>query len=698
MKRFHPFLIFIGLFILFPAAAHSQAWSGIIDPKRAVDWSGAGIPGGVPSASWTQCGATLPSSSTASQINTAITACGANQFVLLGPGTFNLAGAIKISGKNNVAVRGSGANSTFLVFSSSSGSGCNTGQSQVIGMCGPDAFYPAQPPPNIVDWSAGYAQGTNQITLSSTAGLNLNTSANPTLLFLNQNDTGFSGYNPSSGTATDNGNYFVCAPTYNTTGPVGCSANGPNGSIGTTLNNRWQYEMVTITAINGNVVTISPPLKHPNWTSGQSPKAWSSRMMRGSGIENVSIDLGTGASSVAIGMWGCYQCWVSGVKIINIQNFGLEIQESSHSIIQNSYFANSTGADPYGILMGGLSADCLYVNNIFQGVRSPIVFNGVDEGTVVAYNFSIYDKNSGSTFGSVWAHAAGDDFHLFEGNIGTGLVLDNLHGSHMNETAFRNFYTGWESCAINCPGANHDFGATALAYEFDTRYGQSIANVAGTPGYHNTYQGGAFGCGKFIYCLGMGNPAVGGGMPTDPLAASTLLRWGNWDSVTNAVRWCGNSSNTGWSTTCASTSEVPTDAPLYPNAVPTVGDTSAGQPALPASFYYSSMPAWWPSGIPWPPIGPDVSNGSVGQCAGALNVAGKFNGVAALNASQCAGSGLNTAWGGHVNGIPAMVCYLNVMNGPPDGSGPVLAFDANTCYGAVAPRPNPPTKVSAVVN
>jgi len=35
------------------------------------------------------------------------------------------------------------------------------------------------------------------------------------------------------------------------------------------------------------------------------------------------------------------------------------------------------------------------------------------------------------------------------------------------------------------------------------------------------------------------------------------MRWGNYDTVTGAVRWCGNSSSPTGSSTCASTSEVP---------------------------------------------------------------------------------------------------------------------------------------------
>jgi hypothetical protein len=116
----------------------------------------------------------------------------------------------------------------------------------------------------------------------------------------------------------------------------------------------------------------------------------------------------------------------------------------------------------------------------------------------------------------------------------------------------------------------------------------------------------------------------------DPLVATTLMRWGNYDVVNNAVRWVA--------------SEVPSGLSLYANPVPSTQ-------TLPASFFLSAKPSWWASAIPWPAMGPDVTGGN-------------SSGVA-----------------GHANMIPAQVCYLNIMGGPADGSGNPLTFDAYACYG-----------------
>ena len=156
-----------------------------------------------------------------------------------------------------------------------------------------------------------------------------------------------------------------------------------------------------------------------------------------------------------------------------------------------------------------------------------------------------------------------------------------------------------------------------------SRFFNVVGNVWGKSGVQTGYESGSVP----VYNIGSGDEIV----PNDPVVKESLLLWGNWDVVTNATRWCGSSSDTGWSTTCGSASEVPAGYAYYPNPLPTKGDTGAGQSGLPASFYYASQPPWWPSGKAWPLIGPDVSGG---------NIAGT---------------------GGRANTNPAEDCFLNVM-------------------------------------
>src|SRR6267378_3006141 len=96
-----------------PAVVHAQLWSGILSQSRAVDWSNAGVQGGIPNRT-TIC-ATLNAGATAAQINSAISACPSNQVVFLNAGTYNLTG-LNFGSKNNVTLRGAGPDKTFLKF------------------------------------------------------------------------------------------------------------------------------------------------------------------------------------------------------------------------------------------------------------------------------------------------------------------------------------------------------------------------------------------------------------------------------------------------------------------------------------------------------------------------------------------------------------------------------------------------------
>ena len=138
-----------------------------------------------------------------------------------------------------------------------------------------------------------------------------------------------------------------------------------------------------------------------------------------------------------------------------------------------------------------------------------------------------------------------------------------------------------------------------------------------------------------------GNQAKYPTMPNDLLVRSTLMRWGNYDTVTGSARFVA--------------SEVPSGLSLYANPIP-------ANNVLPASMYLSSKPLWWGPG-PWPAIGPDVTGGNV--------------------------SGV----GGHVSKIPARLCFENIMGG--SFSSGVLSFNAGKCY-APAGAPAIPTNLKII--
>jgi len=672
------------LFFCFSHRAYGQAWSGILDPSRGIDWTQAGVVGGIPSGTWTQCGATIAASASAATIQAAINACGTNQYVQLGTGTFTLSTFLVM--KSNMVLRGMGANQTTLTFGSGAfGGGCFLGGATICftldGSTYNNSSDSAPGASNAANWTAGFSQGTTSITVGSVGSVGIK---NGQYIYLDQaNDT------------APNSNLFICDII------TTCAIEG--GAPGRTIGgvNHSQLQIVKVTAgcpslCTGTgpfTLTITPGLYGVNWSSGKSPGAWfPTTALSNSGVENLTIDNETGMldNGSTINFMNAFNCWVSGVTSIKGGRAHVWITDGAHITVQNSYFYQTQDAQSqsYGI-EEDVATDNLVVNNIMQQVTAPLI-SGAQFGDTFAFNYMINHFQIGSAncmYPNMINHDTAE-YNLWEGNFAENVEGDVVHGTSGLNTVFRNLLTGYE-LGKTC-------STIAVAFDAYNRDENVVGNILGTPGITTLYYiTDPFNAGG-VYDSGL----VHGGIGPDSVVGTTMLRWGNYDNVTGATRWCGNSSDTGWSTTCGSTSEVPTSgvgSPSYANAVPSKGDTGIGQSAMPASFIYASQPSWWPSGKPWPPIGPDVTNGNIGQCNG-----GTYAALMATAAGQCTGGALSAhVNAGHANSIPAMDCYFS-MGGPPDGSGSVLNFNAASCYSAASgspppPPPAPPTSLTATI-
>jgi hypothetical protein len=216
-------------------------------------------------------------------------------------------------------------------------------------------------------------------------------------------------------------------------------------------------------------------------------------------------------------------------------------------------------------------------------------------------------------------------FNLYEGNVVNSLKADDMHGTTNAQTVFRNYFIGKEP--------EKTVNTIPKQLEAYSRHYNLIGNVLGTVGYHSVYEtstatGGAD-ANSSVFVLGYNQDCGLGlpGMSYDVNVRTTLMRWGNYDVASGAVRW--------------NNSEVPAQIPLYSNAVP-------ASHRLPASFFLTAKPSWWPSAVPWPPIGPEVTDGP--------------------------------GPGGHAYQIPAQVCHNNTSR----NSAGLPLFNPGSCYSASA--------------
>lgn len=591
--------------LLFCSTLFGQAWSSILDPSRAIDWSNVGIPGGIPVRN-TIC-STLTSSATSTTINAAIAACPSGEVVYLGAGTYTLSAGITFIGTSNVTLRGAGPTQTILKFTGYATCDIHADVCVRASSIGWEGGASQQPGGSMAcSWTAGYAQGTTSITLNSCGGT---PPLNQMLILDQANDT------------TDTGGVYICDTT-----ATGCTWKGlgAGNSDGRTIGgvDYSSQQIVYVTSVSGSgsgpyTVGISPGLYMNNWRSGQNPGAWWVPQVSGDSIENMTLDHTAAGTGPAAGLdfFSCYECWAKNIRSIDANHDHVIIQQGARNVVRDSYFYidQSYGTQSYGIY-GAAVSDLLIENNIFDSVDTPLIFDAV-QGVVVGYNFSTNNLNVTADFmqSSYLSHNAGSGMDLWEGNNLNATGCDDTWGASVEGTLFRNVFPGWLLSRTQ--------GTIPLEWDAFCRGYNVVGNVLGKASYHTQYQSyppstGVSACQTTIYVIGWSGPGycyTYSGMVDDLLVMSTMLRWGNYDVVNAAVEW--------------NSSEIPTTGVPYINGNPVPATHS-----LANSWYLTSSPPWWttPWGTPaWPSVGPDVTGGNIPNM------------------------------GGYANNIPAELCYAN---------------------------------------
>jgi hypothetical protein len=672
------------LFLLVASSlcASAQAWSTFLDPSRAVDWSSVSfkIPNytiNCPTQPSLTAGDQTAATANRISLEAALASCDSTHNVVNIPaGTYYIDGW-NYGPRGKRVVRGAGPMSTTVILTATATCGLMNGICLAPSSVQNHGGTYIMPPSGKQQcaWTGGLSQGSNPITLSQCGGGPPPVGA---MLYLDQaND------------AVDTGGIFVCdTSTYSTYQCTNQKVGNNNGRVIGGVG-RSQQQVVAVTAVVNNndgtyTVTLSRPVYFTNIRAAQSPGVYWLNMTQNDGLENITIDHGSVTANTPIAIVNCYQCWVRNVRSLTSKRAHVLIWNGLDDVVRDNYFyaAQGAGSQSYGVEFE-VTSGVVVENNIFHQTTTPIM-SGQGAGNVVGYNYSVNNiYNSTFMMFSNYAHNAGNEMNLWEGNNLNGINCDaSSWGSSAQGTFFRNFVNGWQSGKSNAtfPIA---LGGRCRAFNL-------IGNVLGQPKVHSNYEsyatsstagvnGGTSNVNSSIYSLGWtGIAGIGGcsGPPTcDSLVRPTLMRWGNFDTATGTTKWDAGE---------ASATAVP-----YVNANFSSSYFSSLSPALPASLYYNSKPSWWPTSKAWPPIGPDVSSGNLGVCNGA------YKGSQATAAGQCGGGGdLNIGWAAHANSIPAQDCYLNVMQGPPDGSGSVLSFDARQCYGSTIPAP---TGVKATV-
>ncbi len=342
-----PIAFAIFLCLSWSGSSFGQAWSGILSPSRAIDWSHAGatISTSRTQCVTSQCASVSGGNVTSASVDAAISSAPASTFVLIPAGTFVITNGITFSSKSNITLRGSGSNSTFLIFA-----GANSGGPAEAMMCAPPARIRTMRggPSNSASWtgtngaSGAYVQGASSILVSSISNLAV---GNP--IILDQLDDHS---DPGSGHL-----YVGCEGGGAGWDPsTACYAGaGPNGferGSNSPATIRGQQQIVNVTSISGTGpynVGITPGIYADNWRSSQSPGAWwASNPVRGDAVENISLDHTAGGDGITF--LNCTGCWVKGIRSVRASITGtawshVYLAICNHCTVRDSYFTASTG-------------------------------------------------------------------------------------------------------------------------------------------------------------------------------------------------------------------------------------------------------------------------------------------------------------------------------------------------------------------
>ena len=164
-------------------------------------------------------------------------------------------------------------------------------------------------------------------------------------------------------------------------------------------------------------------------------------------------------------------CWVHGVEFDDAGRSHIYITNSNNLEFKGCYFHHGHdyggGGNGYGIQIGERSGKCLIENNVFGRLRHAIVLSDSANHNVIAYN-SMDEQHAEYPFivdpfewvtPDMCIHGHNDSFdgpgpleNLFEGNCGSFVRIDNVHGSNgPRNLIFRNRANevGLEICGGN---------------------------------------------------------------------------------------------------------------------------------------------------------------------------------------------------------------------------------------------------------
>jgi chitodextrinase len=566
LKLLTVFLLYIGISIINSQVIHSQAvnhkwftdntttvtnqslkqisYLETIPPDRRIIWN-PGIPGGIPdypmainvkNSPYNAIGDGIADDLNA--IQSAIDACPKGSAVFLPAGKYRITNQLRIT--KGIVLRGESPTNTKIMLDSKETNFISAGSWM---------------PDKAIDIISGYEKGSNTIVVADATTI----SAGDYITLYQDNESGLVFSEESGG--------GICT----WCGVEACTWCGDEPNNG----NHTMSQMVKVISKTGNSLTLSRPLYYTFKAENDPEIQKQISMTSGVGIEDISLEkLKDGSAKCNMYFEALSYSWVKNVRSYNCVAAHIRMVYCYSCEIRDNFLYDAhthQGSRSYGLDMLAVNSDHLIENNIILRCAPAICFEGGGSGNVFSYNFtgeSWYDFDGGDWLhGNIAIHGAHPFMNLFEGNILDKVQIDNIHGSSSHNTYFRNHITRHRDLPKVGTEAIVAFDVYKHSY-----FNNFIGNILGKPG--------DVGSDECVHCddnrvnWKMGCLTGGGdyGLPADSNVAATAMRHGNFDYITNSVKW----------------------------------DSAIADHNLPYSYYLTAKPSFF-GALAWPPIGSDLT-------------------------------------------------------------------------------------------
>ncbi len=308
-------------------------------------------------------------------------------------------------------------------------------------------------------------------------------------------------------------------------------------------------EVKQIASISGSTITFTTPIHIAYRTNHAAQLSrYGQRHVENAGVEDLKL---TGGDDGNLAFVWAARSWARNVESTVWQGAGFAIDISFQIELREFYVHDGAWAQPggggYAISLAAGSAEVLIENGIAVRANKLMVARSAGAGSVVAYNYVDmgYINTNGAWIevGLNASHMVGSHHVLFEGNYAYNADSDDTHGNSIYHTYFRNYLPGIRAPFDNQAGGRIDDASQSkngprrciglMAYSYWMSF---VGNVLGTAGrmngwvYETTFAGGTPG----IWMLGWDSVSP---YPSDRGVSATALRHGNFDYLTNTVKW-----------------------------------------------------------------------------------------------------------------------------------------------------------------